>query len=138
MRKRTIIGVQLHHSVQLADATRGGANMLAGLAGAVNATDDPALKDLHAQGIQVLRAIGRAERAATERLRALHESDPIRFYRCRDGFEPWPDETVDGFEARCTCGDICRIHQDGRSAQDGWVCNCCRCPRHPEADRAAA
>lgn len=137
MRKRKIVGVQVHHSVSLNDAHRGLVNGAMGLSGAIASTGDPALVELHERAQQLVRDVGKAEREASARLQQFYEDDPERFKRCRDGYIPWPDETLMGFEARCTCSDICQIHDRGRT-EPGWVCKCEQCPAHPDVERQAA
>lgn len=105
MGTRKIIGVQLHHSIKLADARRFGANPCSALEAAHRMTDNPALLALHDQAQAVLREVSRAERDAHARL-VEFQSHP-GFGRMVDGALPWPDETLEGFEARCTCNDAC-------------------------------
>jgi hypothetical protein len=105
MGTRKIIGVQLHHSVKLGDARRYGANLCSALEAAHRITDNPALLALHDQAQAVLREVSKAERDAHARL-VEFQSHPD-FGRMVDGALPWPDETLGGFEARCTCNDAC-------------------------------
>lgn len=135
-RPRKIVGIQLHHSINLSDASRNLANGAQCLQGAITRTGDPVLIALRQDLIKLIRVVSAQERAATERLRKFYVDDPERFVRCRDGAEAWPDETIGGFQARCTCDDICQIHDNGRDEQ-GWLCKCKQCPAHPEIERSA-
>lgn len=132
---RQIIGVQVHHSSVLNDAYRNLVNGVQSLKGAVEMTGDPELLELVEQATAVLRRVGRKQEAASAYLQQLHKDDPERFVRCREGFEPWPDETLIGFEPRCTCHDVCQIHDNGRPDNIGWECKCVQCPAHPEVQR---
>jgi hypothetical protein len=134
--KRRIIGIQTHHSVQLDDATRGAANMCAGLRGALKCTGDPEHARLLAEATALLARIAEARNVASARLRGFYEADPERFRRCREGSEPWPDETLGAFEPRCSCYDRCLIHDHGVQAP-AEQCNCDRpCPAHPDQQAA--
>jgi hypothetical protein len=134
--QRRIIGIQTHHSVQLDDAMRGAANMCAGLRGALRCTGDPEHAGLLEEAGALARRIARARTEAGARLQAFYAADPERFKRCRDGIEPWPDETLGGFEPRCSCHDRCLIHDHGVDAPPEQ-CNCGReCPAHPEREAA--
>jgi len=135
MRKRKILGVQLHHSVNLSDAVRGGANMCAGLRGAITCTGDPELHALLEEANDLVRRVSRAHGAAHARLLSFH--DHPDFTRMRDGELPWPDETLGAFEARCSCYDSCLVHDHDVKNAPAGQCNCDDvCPAHPEA-RAA-
>lgn len=134
MHKRTIIGVQIHHSTLMNDAYRGLVNGAQGLKGTLSCSGDPYHEELVNEAVALVRRVGRAQEAAAERLHKLWEEDPDKFIRCREGAEPWPDETVGGFQARCTCSDICQIHDNGNETP-GWVCKCRPCPAHPEVKR---
>lgn len=138
MHKRKIVGIQVHHSALLNDAHRGLVNGVQGLNGALSCTGDPAIEELIQRGKRLIQDVGRIQGASRDRLQQFYQNDPERFKRCRDGEEPWPDETLAGFEPRCTCHDICRIHDKGHSADEGWVCKCKRCPAHPDIEREAA
>lgn len=128
--KRRIVGIQTHHSVQLDDAARGAANMCAGLRGALKCTGDPEHAKLLEEAAQLALRISEARSAASSRLLGFHAEDPERFRRCRDGIEPWPDETIGAFEPRCSCYDQCLIHDHGVDAPPEQ-CNCGRpCPAH--------
>ncbi|WP_051324770.1 hypothetical protein [Candidatus Solirubrobacter pratensis] len=130
---RRIIGIQLHHSVNLDDASRYGVNMLSALEGALKRTGDPEIQALIDQLQPLVRQIGVARTAAGLRLQ-LHHRDPD-FKRYVDGELPWPDELEEGFVPRCTCGDRCLFHDVGRGTQDD--CNCDRvCGQHGEAEAA--
>lgn len=132
---RRIIGVQVHHSVALDDASRYAVNALTALESARVRTDDPEIVDLMARLRPLVREIGIARTAAQLRLK-LHQNDPD-FRRYVDGDLPWPDETLEGFVPRCSCQDRCLFHDHGRGSieQD---CNCDRvCGQHGEEAEAA-
>jgi hypothetical protein len=134
--QRRIIGIQTHHSVQLDDATRGAANMCAGLRGALRCTGDPVLASLLDEATTLAGRIADARNAASSRLRGFYDEDPERFKRCRDGIEPWPDETIGAFQPRCSCYDRCLIHDHGVAAPEEQ-CNCgVPCPAHPNREAA--
>jgi hypothetical protein len=134
--QRRIVGIQTHHSVQLDDAMRGAANMCAGLRGALKCTGDPAHAKLLEEATALARRVAAARGEATTRLRGFYEDDPDRFRRCRDGIEPWPDETIGAFEPRCSCYDRCLIHDHGVDAPPEQ-CNCGRpCPAHFDEEAA--
>lgn len=125
---RKIIGVQTHHSVNLDDASRFGVNMLTALEAAHKRTKDPEITRLLETLGPLVREIGAARTAAGFRLQ-MHHSDP-NFKRYVDGDLPWPDETEEGFEARCRCGDACLVHDSGVGSFDD-DCNCrTRCYQH--------
>lgn len=132
---RRITGIQTHHSLQLDDASRGATNMCVSLGGAVRKTGDPELADLQAEAVLLTRRIGRAREAANARLHGFYAEDPERFKRARAGAEPYPDETVGGFVARCTCYDLC-LHRYGIEPGENGICNCDGvkppCPAHPD------
>jgi hypothetical protein len=132
--KRTVVGIQMHHHTNLDDACRGAAIMLSGLHAAARVTGDPRLLVLHDQLQAATRELAREREAATERFRGLYAESPERFKRCRDGFEPWPDETPEGFVPRCTCNDKC-LHRFGVEPGANGICNCegvkPPCPAHP-------
>ena len=134
MRLRKIIGIQLHHSINLSDASRFCVNGAQALQGAITRTGDPDLVELRKDLLAVIKRVSEHDQAATERLRQFYIDDPDRFVRCRDGAEAWPDETLSGFEPRCTCDDTCQIHENGRT-DEGWKCKCDPCPAHPEESR---
>lgn len=136
-RPRQIVGIQLHHSINLSDTTRNLVNGAQCLQGAITRTGDPTLLALREELLTIIKRVSAQELEATTRLRELYVKDPERFVRCREGDEPWPDETVGGFEARCTCNDTCQIHDNGRDVVEGWKCMCRQCPRHPEVERSA-
>lgn len=136
---RKIVGIQLHHSVAYADATRGLVNARAGLRSAMTRTGEPEIEEIDKLLAEATRRTNRLEQAAQQRMRALWDQDPERFKRCRDGAEPWPDETIAGFEPRCTCYDACRVHFDFNAEPrgvggialaegEGWKCQCAPCP----------
>jgi len=137
MFQRKIVGIQLHHSVNLSDAVRNGANMCAGLRGAITCTGDPELQTLLEEADELVRRVSLAHSAAHERL--LGFQDDPDFSRMRDGDLPWPDETIGGFQARCSCYDSCLVHDHGvRDAPEGQ-CNCeYACPQHPHPEARAA
>ncbi|HEU4658450.1 MAG TPA: hypothetical protein VFR97_13035 [Capillimicrobium sp.] len=126
--ERRIIGVQLHHSVALGDASRYATNMLTALESARRrALDDEEITELIEQLKPLVRAIGIARASAEMRLR-LHQADP-EFRAYVDGDLPWPDEDPNGFVARCRCDDRCLYHDVGRGTEAD--CNCdVACRRH--------
>jgi len=79
--KRRIIGLQIHHSVQLDDAMRGAANMCAGLRAALTCTGDPDHAQLLEDASALARRIAAARSEASLRLRGFYEADPERFKR---------------------------------------------------------
>ncbi len=132
MRRRRIIGIQTHHSVQLDDALRGAANLCAGLSGALTCTGDPEHARLLDEARALAKRIAQARGVARQSLSDLYERDPELFRRCREGELPWPDETLGGFEPRCSCADRCLIHDLGVDAP-AEHCRCGRaCPAHPD------
>lgn len=128
---RRIIGLQLHHSVALADAGRYASNLLVMLDGVSRRMEDPsAVIALREQLAPLVRAVGAEATAARLRLQ-LHQSDPD-FRRYVDGDLPWPDENPEGFVARCRCHDRCLYHDQRVGTEDD--CNCGEwCRQHEEA-----
>lgn len=132
---RRIIGIQVHHSVNLDDASRFGANMLTALEGALKRTDSPEIRQLLDECRPLVRQIGVARTAAGLRLQ-MHQRDPD-FKRYVDGEMPWPDELEEGFIPRCTCDDRCLYHDVGRGTVED--CNCHHvCGQHGEPPARAA
>jgi hypothetical protein len=128
---KPVVGTQVHHSVFLEDALRGGANARAGLRSAIQRTGDKDLIALAERADDVLRELRAARDEARESLLSMPKHQLIR---AREGFEPYPDELAEGFVGRCTCYDECAIHARGQSAEDGWICNCgVTCPVHAAA-----
>ena len=128
MRKRIIIGIQVHHSVFLDDALRGAANACAGLDSAIVRTGDNDLIELHWRLRGLARELSEARDRSRGRLRSLPTDQVIR---CREGEEPWPDELPEGFAPRCTCYDHCLTHDTGVGRDED--CNCGKvCPAHGE------
>lgn len=136
---RKIVGVQLHHAVAYADATRGLVNARAGLRSAMTRTGEPEIEEIDKLIAEAQRRTRKLEQAATQRMQDLWKRDPEQFKRCRDGAEPWPDETIAGFEPRCTCYDHCAVHFDRSNEphdvaeiavaeSEGWRCQCAPCP----------
>jgi hypothetical protein len=127
MRKRKIIGVQVHHSTKLRNASAYGANLGTALRSTYWMTDDPRYLALADQAAALSREVGKLQREAQER---LHEFQSLPdFSAMVAGDQPWPDETVEGFEARCRCQDRCLVHDSGVADGD---CNCdetCRAHR---------
>jgi hypothetical protein len=117
---RRIVGVQLHHSVTLDDASRFAANMLTALESVDRRTLDDEVSGLIEELRPIVQRIGVARTAAGMRL-ALHQNDP-EFRAYVDGDLPWPDEDPAGFVARCRCDDRCLFHDVGRGSEDD--CNC--------------
>jgi hypothetical protein len=118
---RPIIGVQLHHSVNLEDASRFGINMLTALEATLKRTDDPEIRQLLERLGPLVREIGVARTAAGLRLQ-MHQRDP-EFKRYVNGELPWPDELQAGFVPRCSCEDRCLYHDVGRGSLE-QDCNC--------------
>lgn len=128
-----IVGIQLHHSVHLSDATRGFVNGCAGLAGAAKRTGDERLQSLLVRAETLIRDVSQAESAARRRMQELYIEDPQAFIAARDGKIPWPDEMAEGFVPRCSCYDRCLVHDSG--VIDG-TCNCdAVCPKHVSASQ---
>jgi hypothetical protein len=131
---RRITGVQLHHSIKLADASAALANAGSSLNAAYRATGDPYYLALSDQCRALGMEVGRAHEAARTRLIELRETRPDLFEEAREGFTPWPDEN-DDVELRCNCYDQC-LHRFGIDIGPNGVCNCPEnkrpCPRHPE------
>ena len=133
---RRITGIQLHHSVNLEDASRFGVNMLTALQSAHTKTGDPEIRRLLDVLGPLVRELGVARTAAGMRLQ-MHQRDPD-FRRYVDGELPWPDELEDGFVPRCSCHDRCLVHDVGRGSA-GEHCTCGRvCARHGGAPDAEA
>jgi hypothetical protein len=126
-RKRKIIGVQVHHSTKARDASMYGANMATALGSVFEMTDDPRWQVLADQAVALVRQVSSLSREANER---LHEYQSLpNFEAMVAGDEPWPDETVEGFEARCRCADRCMFHDNARGNEAD--CNCDqRCRAH--------
>ena len=131
---RRITGIQVHHSVNLEDASRFGANLLTALEAAHSKTgSDETQRLLDALG-PLVREVGVARTAAGMRLQ-MHQRDPD-FLHYVEGDLPWPDELVEGFVPRCRCYDKCLYHDIGRGtlARD---CTCdVPCRQHPGAKAA--
>jgi hypothetical protein len=132
---RRITGIQVHHSVNLEDASRFAVNMLTALDGALAKSGAEELRLLREELLPLVRRIGVARTAAGLRLQ-LHQRDPD-FKRYVDGALPWPDELAEGFVPRCTCGDRCLFHDTRRGTLED--CSCGRaCPQHGEPPAEAA
>jgi hypothetical protein len=130
---RRIVGIQIHHSVNLDDASRFAVNMLTALEVTESKTADPEVRALLDRLRPLVREIGVARTAAGLRLQ-MHQRDP-EFKRYVEGELPWPDETVEGFVPRCTCNDRCLFHDIGRGGPEH--CNCGRvCGQHGSAEAA--
>jgi hypothetical protein len=131
---RRIIGIQLHHSVNLEDASRFGVNMLTALEATLKRTGDPEIRQLLEELRPFVRQVGVARTAAGLRLQ-MHQRDPD-FRRYVDGELPWPDELEEGFIPRCTCDDRCLYHHVGRGTLED-NCNCeTACGQHGDAEAA--
>jgi len=131
---RRIIGIQVHHSVNLDDASRFGVNMLTALQAAHVKTGSEETRRLLDVLAPLVREIGVARTAAGMRLQ-MHQRDPD-FKRYVEGELPWPDELAEGFVPRCTCNDRCLFHDTGRGTLEE-NCNCDRvCGQHGEAEAA--
>jgi hypothetical protein len=130
---RRIVGIQIHHSVNLDDASRFAVNMLTALEAAETKTQDPEICELLDTLRPLVRQIGVARTAAGLRLQ-MHQRDP-EFKRYVDGELPFPDELVEGFVPRCTCHDRCLFHDVGRGGPEH--CRCDRvCGQHGPAEAA--
>jgi hypothetical protein len=132
---RRIIGIQVHHSVTLDDASRFGVNMLTALQSAHRRTASPELEHLLERLAPLVREVGVARTAAGLRLQ-LHQRDPD-FKRYVDGDLPWPDEDPTEFVPRCRCQDRCLFHDTGRGTLEHCTCDVV-CAQHdePRADAA--
>jgi hypothetical protein len=131
---RRITGIQVHHSVNLEDASRFGANLLTALEAAHKKTGSDETRRLLDQLAPLVREVGVARTAAGMRLQ-MHQRDPD-FKLYVDGDAPWPDELVDGFVPRCRCHDRCLFHDVGRGTLER-DCSCdVPCRQHPEAEAA--
>jgi hypothetical protein len=120
-RKRKIIGVQVHHSTKARDASMYGANMATALGSVFAMTDDARWQVLADQAKALIRQVSSLSLEATER---LHEYQSLpNFEAMVAGDEPWPDETVDGFQARCRCDDRCMLHDNGRGTEADCSCD---------------
>jgi hypothetical protein len=133
---RRITGIQVHHSVNLDDASRFGVNMLTALQAAHTKSGDAETRRLLDVLGPLVREIGVARNAARLRLQ-MHQRDPD-FRRYVDGELPWPDELQEGFVPRCTCHDRCLVHDLGRGDAEEH-CTCDRvCAQHGEPPAAEA
>jgi hypothetical protein len=131
---RRITGIQVHHSVNLDDASRFAANMLTALEAAHAKSASSETARLLDQLRPLVREVGVERTAAGMRLQ-MHQRDP-HFRRYVDGDMPWPDETADGFIARCRCHDRCLFHDVGRGSLER-DCTCDEwCRQHPDAEAA--
>ena len=131
---RRITGIQVHHSVNLEDASRFGANLLTALEAAHKKTGSEETKKLIDELTPLVRKVGVERTAAGMRLQ-MHQRDP-EFKRYVEGDQPWPDELADGFVPRCRCHDKCLYHDLGRgSVEQDCTCDI-RCGQHPEAEAA--
>ena len=130
-RVRKIVGVQVHHSVALADASAYAANLAAALRGAarmVQPEHRAELEALEAEAQALAQRVGMAGAAARLRIQMFQSDREFSSYV--DGDLPWPDEDPEGFEARCRCDDACLLHDRGLGTEDD--CNCAEpCRRHP-------
>jgi hypothetical protein len=131
---RRITGIQVHHSVNLDDASRFGANLLTALEAAHHKTGSDETRRLLDALSPLVREVGVARTAAGMRLQ-MHQRDPD-FKRYVEGDQPWPDELAEGFVARCRCHDRCLFHDLGRGTPE-QDCNCdLACGQHPDAEAA--
>jgi hypothetical protein len=119
---RRIVGIQVHHSVNLDDASRFGVNMLTALEAAHRKSGSEQTQRLLDVLGPLVRDVGVERTAAGLRLQ-MHQRDP-EFRRFVEGELPWPDELAEGFVPRCSCHDKCLFHDVGR----GTVADC-RCDR---------
>jgi hypothetical protein len=133
---RRIVGIQIHHSVNLDDASRFGVNMLTALAAAHAKSGSQETARLIERLQPLVREIGVARSAAGLRLQ-MHQRD-ANFKRYVDGELPWPDEQDEGFLPRCSCHDRCLVHDTGRG-DPALHCTCGRvCAQHGEPPTAEA
>jgi len=124
-------GIQHHHQHNLDGASRDAINMCQWLRGVAEITGDPQHQALLEEALGLCQKIGVAHRVALAGLEGFYESDPVRFYRCRKGLEPWPDEVAEGFEPICTCEYRCLLHHTQAPMATEADCNCeLVCPRH--------
>jgi hypothetical protein len=124
-------GIQYHHQHNLSGASRDAINTIQWLRGVAEITGDPQHQALLDEALALSQRIGAAHREALARLQGFYESDPARFYRCRKGLEPWPDEISEGFEPICTCDHRCLYHHTQAPGSTEADCNCVVvCPRH--------
>jgi hypothetical protein len=131
---RRITGIQVHHSVNLEDASRFGANLLTALEAAHKKSGSEETKKLIDELTPLVRKVGVERTAAGMRLQ-MHQRDP-EFKRYVEGDQPWPDELTEGFVPRCRCHDRCLFHDIGRgSAERDCTCDI-PCGQHPEAEAA--
>lgn len=123
---RTVQGVQIHHSADLARAYGNAHKTCSGLESAIVKSDDPRLLELRDQVITVIRAIGRYEEQVRARVDELKSTDP-NWNLYVDGDLPYPDERKDGLTPRCRCYDRCLWHdvlnREGPPTP-GTICNC--------------
>lgn len=120
--QRRIVGVQIHHSVTLADAGRYAVNMLTALESVERrALEDEEVTELLEQLRPLVQRIGVARAGSEMRLR-LHQADPD-FDAYVEGDLPWPDEDPDGFVTRCRCDDRCLFHDVGRGSEADCTCD---------------
>lgn len=131
MRRRQIIGVQVHHHVKLRDAASYLANSCTALSSAIVMTGDPDLQTLHDEIAGLCQRVGLQARASYQRFLGLR-SHPD-FKRMVEGELPYPDETLATFVPRCTCNDRCLVHDHGVEQAPEGQCNCDKvCPAHPD------
>jgi hypothetical protein len=132
---RRIVGIQVHHSVNLDDASRFGVNMLTALQAAHTKSGSAETARLLEVLGPMVREVGVARTAAGLRLQ-MHQRDPD-FKRYVEGDLPWPDETEEGFVPRCRCHDRCLFHDHGQGSLDD--CNCdLVCAEHGDDAQAEA
>ena len=124
-------GIQYHHQHNLEGAARDTSNAVQWLRGVAELTGDPQHQALLDEALALCQKIGVAHREAQARLQSHYESDPMRFYRCRMGLEPWPDELSEGFQPVCTCEHRCLYHDTQATGSTEADCNCAVvCPQH--------
>jgi hypothetical protein len=124
---RGVTGIQLHHQTDLGDADRFLGNAAMAVRSAHTRTADRRYSELMEQIKAVGRLVHEFQREAAGRMGQLHDSDPERFVRCREGEEPWPDEIAAGFIPRHTCRDKCLYH-DAHVLDAITQCICARPP----------
>jgi hypothetical protein len=124
-------GIQYHHQYNLDGASRAAIDTVQWLRGLAEVTGNPQHRSLLDEALAFSQKIGVAHREALVSLQALYEANPTRFYRCRKGYEPWPDEMAEGFEPICTCANRCLYHHTQVPGSTDADCNCAvLCPRH--------
>lgn len=123
-RKRPpVIGMQLHHQTFIGDAYRHLVGAAQALGAVLERTGEDRYEALQGEVDELVRRVGAVEREVRKRFQKLYEDDPVLFVRCREGYEPWPDEITESFTPRHSCRDRCLYHDHG--VDSAWAqCNC--------------